>query len=397
VLSRIRIARRVNTLRGTVVFVGRSGCLALGFLILGGSGCLLYTDAINHPPQVELTGDSETTWNTNPRPRYHAEAKDPDQSADSLTYEWRRQLGACPAAADVMVGAPVGPSAADFQNDVDFSDPFCVWVVVRDKLGATAYASTMTTVKHQETTAVIEVVAPEPSGTTADLFPLLSTVHLSGAKSSDPENSKEKLTFHWSVVRGIESVDTDACPQLPDSEICFVGDKQGPYVANLMVEDSRNGKAMATKSVTIDQDRAPCIVRTDPMFGLAKIVRNDTDLISFEVNAVSDDVDPFPPVQGRPSMFSFKVTWWKMGDDPANPPGRRTDDMGQTSRTEFRRMYFNAGDQAFVRIQVNDRVGRDFGACPADKSECALDKDRPTCFQWVTWKIDVRPGQDVQP
>jgi hypothetical protein len=389
-LNRHRSPRRRTSCYGR--FVPRSGCLAIACVVFSGSSCLLYTDAINHPPQVKLTGDAQTTWQTG-HPHYHAEASDPDQSADSLTYEWRRQLGACPKDADVGVGPVVGDSKPDFENDVDFTDPFCVWVVVRDNRGSFAHDAISTVVNHLSTVAVIEVVKPAP--VVGDHYPLMSVVQLSGAKSDDPE-SDGKLTFSWTLKRGAEILTLGNCPQAPDSDICFTGDKEGTYVATLTVGDTRGGAATAMRTVVIDPDAPPCIAVTDPMFGLSRIVRDATEENIFEVKEVADDVDPFPPLDVRASVYSFNVTWWMEGEDSNSPSGRRPADQGQTPRVTFGPNYFRNGDQAFVRIQANDRVPRDFSACVRDKVDnCALDKDRPTCFQWVTWRVDFKPLRDM--
>ena len=61
-------------------------------------------------------------------------------------------------------------------------------------------------------------------------------------------------------------------------------------------------------------------------------------------------------------------------------------------QVEFKSDYFRNGDRAFVRIQVIDRVPRDFSACAREKVDnCALRKEDTTCFQWVTWKVDFLP------
>ena len=97
-------------------------------------------------------------------------------------------------------------------------------------------------------------------------------------------------------------------------------------------------------------------------------------------------------VAGRTSTLSFTATWWMEGEDSNNPSGRRPADQGQVPWLLFSPNYFRNGDRAHVRLQVNDRVTRDFSACARDKVDnCALGKD-PTCFQWVTWKVDFLLG-----
>jgi len=375
--------------------VARSGCLALVFLSLCGSSCLLYTEDLNHSPTVDLMGDAETTWKAKPGPKYHAQASDQDQSADSLSYEWHRQLGACPASLTAAgVGTVPAPSKADFENDFDFDSQFCVWVLVRDKHGATAWDSVTTKVKHLPTTAMLEVVKPTPSKD--DHFPFMTVVQLSGAKSRDPE-SNEPLQFDWMVTRNGEKVMRQDCPDPANSEFCFTGDQDGTYSASLTVRDGRGGADTKKKDVFIDPDAPPCIERTEPMYGIAKIVRDATEENTFELKAVSDDVDPFPSVGSQGSKLSFEITWWHMGEDPSLPSGRRATGQGdQMPVAVFAPGYFKNGDQVFVRIKAFDRVDRSTALKNCSKDNCELDpKGHPGCYQWVTWTVDFRPLREM--
>ena len=64
---------------------------------------------------------------------------------------------------------------------------------------------------------------------------------------------------------------------------------------------------------------------------------------------------------------------------------------------KFRENDYQNGDTLYVRLQVNDRVVRNFvAACAPDKIfNCAIDPARPTCFQWVTWRVDFKPLRDM--
>jgi hypothetical protein len=383
VLPRIGIARRVAGVCVTVDFVAKFGCLAFTFLVASGaSGCLLYTDPINRPPVVKLTGDSRVTWGMG-RARYHAEAHDPDQSAASLTFEWRRQLGACPNPDAPLMGPPLASSGPDLDLDGTFTEPFCVGVVVRDSDKAFASATLPTQVMHEGSTADIDLVLPRPASD--EHYPLFSAVRLSGAGSMDPEHGK--LTFRWTLTRNTTTLTVVPCPQAPDTDICFTADQPGDYVATLTVEDTRGGKAMKERKLVVDPDAPPCIRRAEPEIGLARIVRDPEEETRFQVFSVEDDGDPFPPREGQTSSFAFTATWWMEGEDPTNPSGRRPADQAQNPLVKFEPKHFRNGDTAYVRIQVTDRVNRNFSTCAADKRDCAIGKD-PTCFQWVTWKVD---------
>lgn len=371
----------------------RFGCLAVAFVAIASGGCLLFTDHINRPPEVKLTGDTTVTLGL-ARARYHAEAKDPDQSAASLTYEWRRQVGECPATAEAGAAVPVVPGAskADFENDVDFPGAFCVWVVVRDDDKAFAFDKLKTEVKHQPTVAVIDVIKPMP--TEGDRYPLFSSLRLSAAKSMDPD--KGPLTFTWLVTRTGGPVNHLRCPESPETDICFDADQPGEIMVTLTAKNARGVEAVKERKLTIEPDAPPCIRLTHPEV-LSRLVRDamstDPSDLTFEVKAVDDDGDPFPPIAGRPSTLTFTATWWREGEDSNDPPGRRPAILAQSPSVMFGPNYFRNGDRAFVRMQVNDRVTRDFTACARDKVDnCALRKEDPTCFQWVTWKIDFLLG-----
>jgi hypothetical protein len=361
----------------------------LGLLAGGSAGCLLYTDHINHAPEVKLTGDALVKWGEGTG-RYHAEAHDPDQGADSLRYEWRRQVGACPTTLEAaQQGSPLPVTGKDFENDVSFREGFCVWVIVSDDDRAIDWDKLPTQVQHAPSEAVIEVLLPVPGG---DHFPLFSAIRVSGERSNDPEDAGP-LALSWTLTRNGAVMPAQPCPDASPTDICFAGDVPGSYKVELAVKDARGGQVVATpKLLTVDEDAPPCIRQTDPPFGLARIVRDATQELKFQILSVDDDGDPFPAPAGRTSTNSFTATWWLDGEDSNTPSGRRPANQSQIAFVPFGANYFQNGDQAFVRLQVNDRVPRDFSACIRDKVDnCAVGKD-PTCFQWVTWKIDFRLG-----
>jgi hypothetical protein len=372
--------------------VARSGCFVLGALLASASSsCLLYTDHINHSPEVKVTGDVKVPWGFERPARYHAEGNDADQTAQTLVYEWRRDVGECPTKlADAQMG-PVLGNEADFEIDVDLPDEYCVWVVVHDADKAAAFASLSTAVTHKDLEAVIDVV--KPKGLAGDHFPLYSTVQLSGARSMDPEQTGE-LTVSWVGHHNGGVFGPIPCPQGPTGDVCLTPEEPGEYQIELSVKNVRGLEAKATKTLFIEADAPPCIRLTQPTFGLPRSVVEASEILSFKVRSVEDDGDPYPPPLGRPSTARFTATWWFEGEDSNNPSGRRPADQALIPELTFGRDYFHAGDQVYVRIQVEDRVNRDFTACAKDKVEnCALGKD-PTCYQWVTWKLDVLLGRD---
>jgi hypothetical protein len=361
-----------------------ASCLLLGALLAGaGSGCLLYTNHINHAPTVTVSGDTNVVFGTHPT--FHAKAMDPDQSADTLTYEWHRQIGACPKpspTADVGTGLMGG---MDWVQDADLMADYCIWVVVSDAEGAATPSLGLTvTVTHRDPDAILEVV--KPTATADDHYPLFTSFQLSSARSADSETMGGTLTRVFTLTRDGQPSTPARCPDAGETDVCFVIDQPGELIVDLMVTDSRGHHSMAEKKLTVDPDSPPCITQTMPQFGLPKYVRDPSDL-TLEVTAVADDGDPFP---ASPQNLTFEWTWWLDGSTGEH---NRKPDM--RPRADFNN-YFHPGDQINIRLRVTDRVNRDreFAACKPDDVTCAIGKDL-TCFQWVTWKFDLRLGRDM--
>jgi hypothetical protein len=361
----------------------------LGALLAGASsGCLLYTDHINHPPTVEITGPRSAVFGeTAP---FHAKAADPDQAPESLSFEWHRggQATPCPATlAEATAGSIVG-YAPDLEVSASLADSVCVWVIVRDGDQAAAFAAQSLDITHPNPEAALEVIKPSPTGD--DHYPLFSTIQISSEHSVDGEMSDAPLARKFTLTHAGQVSTPLPCPDGPDTDVCITGNELGDYVVDLAVEDTRHHRATATRKVIIDPDAPPCITQTMPQAGLPKLVRDPNDL-TLEVDAVEDDGDPYPFVAGRPQNLRFEWSWWLEGSTGQH--GVRPDH--RHPQADFNGD-FHPGDQVFIRLTVTDRVNRDadLHGCDPDALTCAIGP-RKDCFQWVTWKFDLRLGREM--
>jgi hypothetical protein len=349
-------------------------------------GCLLFTGHINSAPSVTVMGPS-TSLKKNVAAEFTAQASDPDQSVDSLEFEWR-QGRECPAALEQAHGGELvigGIRKTTVEVTPDKTGPLCVWVIVRDADGATAFGVRMSNVDPGMPTASIEVTKSKTW--TKDLYVLYSDVRLSGAKSKG--SISDAPTLSWTLARPSgAAAPAPACTDSP-KDVCFTADSPGAYTVALTVtdpQDSAMNIARDMKVLMVDEDRPPCIDQTTPAYSsvaLPILVWTLGKTGSIDVHAVSDDGDPFPDETGQ----SQSTLVWEYRKVP-NPTWERF------PRPHLAQLPFPLGEVApddivFVRLRYYDRIDRDFSKCDPE-ANCQLPSApvRPQpCYQQVAWKF----------
>jgi hypothetical protein len=372
--------------------VGRRypGALTLSASAAVLSGCLLFTDEINGPPQVEVIGPPAIIKGESAE--FSAVAKDPDQTADTLFYQWREGT-TCP---QTLEGAQQGAPAAEGQRRMTYmAEPtkiggLCVWVVVRDSAGAAAFSTRMASVDPGKPKARIDVV--KGKAWTTDLYVLYNDFRLSGAKS-EGSVSNDSLTFSWTLTRpGAAPTSAPACAGEP-KDVCFPADVPGPYLVELTVTDQlatdpAMASARATVTLTVDEDRPPCIEQTAPQYSSTSfpmLVWEADRKGTIEIHAASDDGDPFPDENGQ----SRSKTIWEYRKSTAAGYDRFPPE--HVSQLKFPIVDVAPDDVMFVRLRYEDRITRDFSQCNPDGNcqlPAARDRGQP-CYQQVTWKIRI--------
>jgi hypothetical protein len=358
--------------------VTRRGYLLLGALTAS-PGCLLYTDAINHPPVVVTLMGPEKV-NRGGSAVFDASVEDPDQAADSLLVEWRSQPPAkteppCPASGGKLEAQ--GPAAEHRRLTLKVDAPLCVSVVVTDERGAPASSVRLVKVENQDPIAAIDVAKARmaPGG----LFELYSAIQLTGSKSTDPEN--DPLTFTWTVMTPDgKSRPAASCPQLKD-DACESLALPGRYTFTLQVRDELGGIKELSRPVEVGEDRPPCIETTTPDFRLPSVPQPSSMPLRFEVGFVDDDGEPYPEAADRSRMV------WEWRFDAMMPFSRQVGPMSQPA-LEFQSsdLAAHAGRTLSVRLTYQDRVMRDLSKCAGDRCEVQPDT---RCYQRVSWTVPI--------
>jgi hypothetical protein len=384
------------------------GLLLLCLLASGTWGCLLFTDPINTAPTVSVATEDPFGLSRSRTALFTANAFDPNQSTDSLKFDWYQGKKSCDKAPNAALAASsIGNRTFQFQpSDLGSG---CVVVVVTDNRGATASATQSYEVVDQAPTAVIKIQnAPgQPEPVVGQTYPLAlySKLTLSGASSTDPDdnNDLKLLTPIWHVFSA-ESTEITV-PGCPDNSkgafVCtFSATAPGSYRVQLVVNDSNNMQSVAEQLIQVADDQLPTIdiesaqplpptsSSASPLLLFANLPN------TFTVNRVEDDGDPYPP----PALSSSA---------PASPAGfvwyiRRPNSAlferwigsGPTFTIPQK---FNPQDIVQVRVEYHDRVT----ACQPRTPGCdavfaACDPNATICYssdfrvEWVTWTVEFR-------
>jgi hypothetical protein len=364
-------------------------------LLCGLSGCLLYTETFNVPPEVVLDGPTEVFRN---QPAiFTAVATDTHEKPESLRYSWyQREVSRaqdCPTNsvdAEAQIGMPtttmiggLPDQAAALQIEVrlpKFSF-FCVWVLVTDRAGAKGFAGKPFEVTNRAPTATVVLLSPAPLGETSPKrIPLFSNVRVSALSSKDPEG--EPLQYRWRITgRSGEAINPSPCVDGIPSQLCHKLNASGDFTFELRVSDGTIESPPAVLPLTVMPDAPPCIQQTEPPFGLPRVVAFASERTNITAVEVTDDGDPFPAPPGQPTQTTFV---WRYGFIAGGEPVRRVTNLPSIS---FAPDTFRAGDEIFVQLDVLDRVAnRDFSAC-GENMQCQSEPGPVTCWQRVIWKV----------
>lgn len=387
------------------------GCrlLLLCLLASGTAGCLLFTDPINTAPTVTITPGPETSQLVRSEiAQFTAITTDPDQSTDSLRFDWY-QGKTCDKALNAAP-APSSPNKVTFKFQPGDLGPGCVVIVVTDNRGATASAAQDYEVVDQAPTAVIKIQSAPGQSTPVDgqTYPLAlySKITLSGASSTDPdpEDPIQSLTPIWHVFAADNN--ETALPGCPDNSkgafVCtFSATTPGSYRVQLVVNDSNNMQSFAEQLIQVAGDQLPNIDINSAQ-PLPPTSSSESPLLlfanlanTFAINRVEDDGDPYPSADpSSPNPASPAGFVWYI-----RPPGSALFQRVIGSGPTFTIPQGTYNSQAIVQVRVeyHDRVT----ACQPRTPGCdavfaACDPNATICYsadfriEWVTWTVEFR-------
>lgn len=386
------------------------GCQLLLFCLLasGTAGCLLFTDPINTAPTVSITAPSDAITTPQDPPKivrsktaFTADASDPDQSTDSLRFDWYqgktcdKALGGPPAASKPgLVTFPLRPTELGTG---------CVAVVVTDNRGATATATLIYEVVDRAPIAVIAIpqAAGQPAPVAGQPYPLAlySTITLSGTAFDPDSEDIASLTPIWSVYAADDT--QIVLPGCPDNSkgpyVCtFSTATPGTYRVELVVNDNTMKSDPAEQFIQVAEDQLPNIV-IDSAEPLPQTSPNESPLLlaanldnTFTINRVEDDGDPYPtadPLNPYPAPPAGFVWFFRL--DQTGKLFKRWIGGGPTFTIPANT--YSPQQTIQVRAEYHDRV-----TAPQPKVFATCDPNATICYssdfraQWVTWTVTFR-------
>jgi hypothetical protein len=219
------------------------------------AGC--FTDPINMRPSVRIETPNQPTFRGEPV-SYPVIASDPD--GDALTLTWARTPDDCPADFDAPEMWPKGDwkQVTELDQKVpgvqlpakDTLTPYCVWVVAKDRFGATSIDARSGEPLNRAPVVSLELV-DSPAGAVS--FPLHMLIQLSAANSRDPDG--DMLGFAWTLTPPPSSMAQLATCKvgmlMEQTDRCLNPDVPGDYVVQVDVSDGQMGKTTVTKTLHV--------------------------------------------------------------------------------------------------------------------------------------------------
>jgi hypothetical protein len=163
-----------------------------------------------------------------------------DVDGDALTYSWTLPTVPAGSVATLANATTVMPSFV-----VDKAGTYVAQLVVNDgKVDSAPSSVTITT----NNTAPVADAGPNQS------VKLLDLVQLNGSKSTDVDG--DPLSYHWSLI-AVPANSAAVLSSLVAVNPTFTADRQGSYVAQLIVNDGKVNSQPATVTITTNTVQAP--------------------------------------------------------------------------------------------------------------------------------------------
>ncbi len=399
------LAPRLQSPRASHAFVrgprSSSGLPAalLGLALVVPTGGCLYTDPINMPPTVTITSPLHV-WHHQDA-AFTAIATDPDGGAVRIA--WAHTAGNC-VGSNPLAQTPVADPATPYTVPAsDTVGTFCVWVFATDHQGATTTQHRPVDPEDHPPVPDLQILRPDPIS--AGAFPLYTEMKLSAANSVDADG--DPLAFGWKILPtafalpAAAAATTSALAPCREDDptstatICFVPPAPGQYTIRVTVS-SLPGAAPVwlDKTFLVATDQMPCLTDTTPPLTDPLVVSTGASPLSFQVNRVVDDGDPYPVEPGG-GITSFS---WFLGQDSAAPagvgpvvPAASPVVYQQSATLPVFRVYpfmYRPGDRIRVRVEIHDRNPAPIDAVLAGCDDgAALCPPASMCYQRKTWTV----------
>jgi hypothetical protein len=361
---------------------------------LGAAGCF-FVQPINSAPQARIEKDTQGPHYRGDTLQFSAR-KSGDQDGELLRAEWKAFTcspdgNACdtPSFAS-RAGAPLSESfqftiPAFRQDSAQATSLILITVTVADPQGAEHQDQVYVDVLNQDPSLDLQVQGfRSPSGSG---YPVGTSMRILAA-SQDPD--EDAVTLDWRLYPAQGSVPANVRWQaIDDITYELEPDIAGLWTVEVTASDGFGGTVTLAEPILVQADALPCIAATEPAAppqGRYILDRDGTPR-RFAVLSVSDDLDvyPPPPADLQPPMGSASFRWFVATPDTAGGlielGGHDVADLLVDTSA------YAPGDRLTLRVEIDDRVGRDLVCAPAAPT-CSLGGD--SCLQRVTWEVEVR-------
>ena len=372
------------------------------------TGCF-FSGGINEAPIAEIDRVQQVTVHRGDGVAFRAN-KSTDPDGDSLTVDWAAR--ACAAGGELCdaqtiaentnfsVGANFSFTVPTARAELDGNDvplpveAIRVEIAVTDPSGAESTDFMVVDIVNQEPDVDIDdqgYKPPQGGG-----YPLGVEVEFIATGSDGDAVDVDDLSYEWQLVsRPNGSVPQNVVWQpivLPgaDSAYRLVADIPGQWDIEVTVTDPLGASQARQKTVFIEADRPPCIRSTDPFATTDGNYIVDTGEVPrrFGVGSVDDDLDFYPaPNDTLEGLLGAAEFTWFISSPATNNQWTQIVNHEVADYLVDPSAY-DPGDTLQLRVEVDDRVGRDIICDPALPT-CAIGTDTE-CLQRVTWGVEIR-------
>ncbi len=363
------------------------------------TGCF-YAPTINQRPSVAIEQLDDTPVHRSDTVMLEAVGSDPD--GQSVTYAWH--ISACTTATDANTDCDlpfrndVNPTAEpiiSFQVPPMRADGVTPTMAVRvlldafDDLGAEARPE-------QELIIPVDDYAPVLDKQTTSAHHSVVNSHTQMyVVVSDQDDGPKNVALQWTV----ETPDPNAAFDFTDLPMPTPSDMQhltygksllpheaGTWTVKVVGTDPFGVSTEADFQIDVGADLPPCITNPTPIASPTNALPLFEPTL-FQVPVVTDDLDVYPPQSGDPDLGVATFSWsiQQPGASAFAPLAITSNGVVLDPAT------YQPGDVVELRVEVHDRITRDFSSCAADDPTCELDPtNEPGCLQRETWTVSVQ-------
>ncbi|MFT3693663.1 MAG: hypothetical protein QM831_11020 [Kofleriaceae bacterium] len=355
-------------------------------------GCF-YSEEINQRPSLDIHQTGDPVYRT-ATVHFNAVGVDPD--GDSIAYVWRAYACTSSDKAPVCDQAPFQTGASsDFAATlpsvrIDSPDEFDTLHITLD--GHDSYGANSRPTQTLDLALVDQAPTVELRKDPRHAYVVNTPVNVY-ALLSDFDDPAAALPIVWSPFGpssdhthdGETLTDPATLPAPPNYTKVFKPTMNGLWTIRVSTQDPSGMPASADLPIQVDADHAPCLAQWAPT---ATTIPNTTipltDPTLFQIQVVTDDLDPYPSVPNDPILGTTEFHWSIV------PPGGTRQQLTSVTgnAVPLDPATYRPGDIVELRVEIQDRNHTPVN-CPESDLTCSVISDN-SCLQRLTWRAEVR-------